>query len=106
MQHNPFQFEEENRSLPKAIETVEDAYLLRELALESSVLYEVVQIPDDVTIEDLAQRLIHCSRALSLANKLPAKDKKRALSMTMVNFNKVRAAYQRLLKKEGVEVKE
>lgn len=67
-------------------------------------LLEVVQIPDDVSIEDLINRLDHCRKALALANKLPQPDKKRALSMTMVNFNKVRAALQRLLKKEGIDI--
>ncbi len=63
-------------------------------------LMEVVQLPDDLTLEDLVSRMDHCKKALSLCSRLkdPA-DKKKWLSATMVNMNKVRGALNRMIKK-------
>lgn len=63
-------------------------------------LNEVVEIPEDVTIEELVQRLDACKRALSIVAKMrdPA-DKKKWMSATFVNLNKVRGALQRMLAK-------
>jgi hypothetical protein len=60
-------------------------------------LDEVVQLPGDLSLEDAIQRLDACKRALSIVNKLtdPA-DKKKWLSATFVNLNKVSAAVKRL----------
>lgn len=61
-------------------------------------LNEVVEIPQDITMDELIQRLDACKRALAIVNKMqdPA-DKKKWMSATFVNLNKVRAALQRML---------
>lgn len=68
-------------------------------------LMEVVEIPEDITIEQLVERLDACKRALSLVHKLkdPA-DKKKWMSATFVNLNKVRGALQRMLAKMDAAV--
>lgn len=62
-------------------------------------LMEVVQLPDpeDITVEDLARRLDHCKRALSLAAKLPEPDRKKWISACFVNLNKVRGALKKMI---------
>lgn len=61
-------------------------------------LTEVVELPDNISMDELATRLDHCKKALSLANKLPdPADKKRWLSACFVNLNKVRASLQRMI---------
>lgn len=64
------------------------------------LLNEVVELPDDITMEELIQRLDACKRALSIVHKMtdPA-DKKKWMSATFVNLNKVRGALQRMLAK-------
>lgn len=72
-------------------------------ANETEVLYaalmEVVQLPEpeDITIEDLVRRMEHCKRAMSLCAKLQGADKKKWLSATFVNMNKIRAALKKML---------
>lgn len=63
-------------------------------------LTEVVEIPQDISMEELIKRLDACKRALSIVNTFtdPA-DKKKWMSATFVNLNKVRAALQRMLAK-------
>lgn len=60
-------------------------------------LDEVVQLPNDVSMDDLIKRLDACKRALSIVNRMtdPA-DKKKWLSATFVNLNKVTAAVKRM----------
>lgn len=67
---------------------------------ELRLLTEVVEIPEDITMDQLIERLDACKRALSLVHKLkdPA-DKKKWMSATFVNLNKVRGALQRMLAK-------
>lgn len=62
-------------------------------------LTEVVEIPADISIEELGKRLDACKRALSIATTMqdPA-DKKKWVSATFVNLNKVRAALARMIK--------
>lgn len=68
-------------------------------------LTEVVQLSDDLSIEDLTRRLDACKRALSLVSKLPdPADRKKWLSATFVNMNKVRAALKRLIAKEDAQL--
>lgn len=63
-------------------------------------LLEVVEIPEDVTIEQLVERLDACKRALSLVHKLPdPQDRKKWMSAAFVNLNKIRGALQRMLAK-------
>jgi len=66
-------------------------------------LNEVVQLSDDMSMDDLIGRLDACKRALGIVNKMtdPA-DRKKWLSATFVNLNKVRGALQRLMSKEGI----
>lgn len=61
-------------------------------------LNEVVEIPADISMEELVKRLDACKRALSIVAQMkdPA-DKKKWLSATFVNLNKVRGALQRML---------
>lgn len=68
-------------------------------------LNEVVEIPDDITIEQLTQRLDACKRALAIVNTMkdPA-DKKKWMSATFVNLNKVRGALQRMISKLDVGI--
>lgn len=85
-----------------------DIERIRQLAgvpqTELNVMYrqlnEVVEIPEDVTMEQLIERLDACKRALSIVHRLqdPA-DKKKWMSATFVNLNKVRGALQRILAK-------
>lgn len=65
-----------------------------------TLLNEVVQLPDDISMDELIQRLDACKRALAIVNKMtdPA-DKKKWMSATFVNLNKVRGALQRMLAK-------
>jgi hypothetical protein len=69
-------------------------------------LNEMVQLPEDLTVEDLMQRMDACKRALSLCSKLrdPA-DKKKWLSATFVNLNKVRAALKHMIAQMEPETK-
>lgn len=62
-------------------------------------LTEVVEIPADISMDELGKRLDACKRALSIATTMtdPA-DKKKWVSATFVNLNKVRAALQRMIK--------
>jgi hypothetical protein len=62
-------------------------------------LTEVVEIPADISMEELSKRLDACKRALSIATTMqdPA-DKKKWVSATFVNLNKVRGALARMLK--------
>jgi hypothetical protein len=66
-------------------------------------LNEVVEIPGDITVGELVQRLDACKRALSIVSKMqdPA-DKKKWMSATFVNLNKVRGAMQRMMKQMGI----
>lgn len=68
-------------------------------------LTEVVQLPDDLSLEDLMKRLDACKRALSIVNQMkdPA-DKKKWMSATFVNLNKVRGALQRMLAKMDASI--
>ena len=62
-------------------------------------LNEVVEIPADITMDELIKRLDACKRALSIVAKLPdPADKKKWMSATFVNLNKVRGALQRMMK--------
>jgi hypothetical protein len=68
-------------------------------------LTEVVEIPGDITMEELVKRLDACKRALSIVSTLPdPADKKKWLSATFVNLNKVRGALQRMMKSMGADV--
>ena len=68
-------------------------------------LSEVVEIPADISTEELAKRMDACKRALSIATTMkdPA-DKKKWVSACFVNLNKVRAALQRMLKQMEPEM--
>lgn len=71
-----------------------------EASPDEMFLNEVVKLPDDVTMEDLIQRMDACKRAMSLANKLTGADRKKWLSATFVNMNKIRAGLRRLIARE------
>jgi hypothetical protein len=62
-------------------------------------LVEVVELPADISLDEISKRLDACKRALSIATTMqnPA-DKKKWVSATFVNLNKVRGAMQRMLK--------
>lgn len=66
-------------------------------------LTEVVEIPDGISLTELVNRMEACTRALALANKLqdPA-DRRKWISATFVNLNKIRGALQRHLKGAAV----
>lgn len=70
---------------------------------EFKAVFEVVQLTNDLTMDDLIARLDACRRALAIVNKMqdPA-DRKKWLSATFVNLNKVRGALQQLMNKEGL----
>lgn len=65
-------------------------------------LMEVVQMGDDLSLEQLIDRLDACKRALMIVAKMedPA-DKKKWMSATFVNLNKVSGALQRALRSAG-----
>lgn len=67
-------------------------------------LMEVAQLGDDLSLDDLISRLDACKRALSIVAKMddPA-DKKKWMSATFVNLNKVSAALQKKLKAAGFD---
>lgn len=68
-------------------------------------LLEVVQLGDDLSLMDLVDRLDACSRALKIVNSLQdPQDRKKWMSATFVNLNKVRGALQRALRAEGFPV--
>lgn len=67
-------------------------------------LTEVVEIPQDVSMEELSKRMDACKRALSIATTMQnPEDKKKWVSACFVNLNKVRGALQRMMKTMGVE---
>jgi hypothetical protein len=67
-----------------------------------SSLMEVVELSDDLSLDELIKRLDACSRALKIVSTLPdPADKKKWMSATFVNLNKVRAALQRQLRAAG-----
>jgi hypothetical protein len=61
-------------------------------------LNEIVSKEELTDIDDVIQRLQHCKRALSMANKLsdPA-DRKKWQGAALANMNRVRAALVRLI---------
>ncbi len=67
-------------------------------------LLEAVDVSDIADLDDAARRLVHCKRALSIANTLPDEaDKKKWKSAAMVNLNKVRSAlvkFEKQIQKE------
>jgi hypothetical protein len=67
-------------------------------------LVEVVEIPGDISMEELSKRMDACKRALSIATTMqdPA-DKKKWVSACFVNLNKVRAALARMIKNMDVQ---
>lgn len=66
-------------------------------------LNEVVQLPPDLTLDDAIKRLDACRRALSIVNKIKDPvDRKKWLSATFVNLNKVSHAVERILNKTGL----
>ncbi len=72
--------------------------------LAYNYLNEVVNLPDDIQLDDLVERLDACSRALKLVNKLPnPQDKKKWTSAVFVNLNKIRAAVQKYLQTLEIE---
>ena len=77
----------------------EDTATLRELT-------EAVELPGDMSLEDAIKRLDACKRALSIVHTLkdPA-EKKKWMSATFVNLNKVSAAVKRLAAETGVAPK-
>lgn len=66
-------------------------------------LNEVVQLPDDMTMDDAIERFDACRRALAIVNRMkdPA-DRKKWLSAVIVNMNKVRGALTQILNREGL----
>ena len=70
---------------------------LVELTEDQFQLCEIVNKADLVDLDDVIKRLIHCKKALSLANKLedPA-DRKKWRGEALKNLNVVRAALERV----------
>jgi len=74
---------------------------LNEADKNLAYLQEVVQLSDDMSDEDLSERLAACSRALKLVNKEPNPAlRKRWRSAVFVNLNKIRGALQRRIAAE------
>jgi hypothetical protein len=72
--------------------------------LAESYVSEVVDLTGVDDLDDLAKRLMHCKKALAIANSLPdPADKKKWKSAAFVNLNKVRAALQRISKQMAAE---
>lgn len=67
--------------------------------LSESELNEIVNKDELVDLEDVSKRLMHCKRALAIANTLPdPADRKKWKSAALSNLNRVRAALSRISK--------
>lgn len=68
---------------------------------DAQLLNEAVEIPANVTVEQVMAMFDAAKRALGLANKLkdPA-DKKKHMSVVLGGLNKIRAAIKRMSKED------
>lgn len=76
-----------------------DIERMKDLAgVDSELLTEVVEIPENVSLEQLETMLDAAKKGLGLANKLKnVNDKKKHMSATLTNLNKIRGALQRMI---------
>jgi hypothetical protein len=79
---------------------------LRELAgikrnEDEILLDEAIEIPENITLEEVNKMFDAAKKALGLANKLRDPDeKKKHMSQVMSGLNKIRAAVQKLSKQQ------
>lgn len=75
-----------------------DLNRIKKLAgIQESMLDEVVDSSELVDLDDVQRRLVHCKKALSIANTLPdPQDRKKWKGVALANLNRVRAALQRI----------
>jgi hypothetical protein len=71
---------------------------IQELAgIDKTELSEIVSKEELVDFDDVAKRLMHCKKALAIANTLPdAADRKKWKGAALANLNRVRAALDRI----------
>ena len=80
------------------MEYVMDLERVKQLSGYEEQLIEAVEIPDDVTLEDIEKMFDAARRGLGIVNKIkdPVNKKKHA-SAVLSNLNKIRAAMQRVV---------
>jgi hypothetical protein len=67
--------------------------------IQESVITEIVDASELVDLDDVQRRLMHCKKALSIANTLPdPQDRKKWKGAALANLNRVRAALNRIVK--------
>jgi hypothetical protein len=75
-----------------------DAERIKQLAGVEVQLIESVEIPDNVTLEQIEKMMDASRRGLGLVNKLKNNEqKKKHASAVLSNMNKIRGALQRLI---------
>lgn len=68
------------------------------LSEELNTLNEIVDKESLVDLADVERRLVHCRKALSIANTLPdPADRKKWKGAALANLNRVRAALNRIV---------
>lgn len=78
---------------------------MEDIKLNESKINEIVNKDELVDFDDVSRRLMHCKKALSLANSLPdPADRKKWKSAALANLNRVRAALARISKNIEQEI--
>ena len=75
-----------------------DLARIKQLSGYEEQLIEAVEIPDDITLEDIEKMFDAAKRGLGIVNKIkdPIQKKKHA-SAVLSNLNKIRGAMQRII---------
>lgn len=78
---------------------IERLKALAGVSITETITNEIVDRAELTDIDDVSKRLMHCKKALSIANTLPdAADRKKWKSAALANLNRVRAALTKLSK--------